>query len=400
MAAPVLIAHMQASIDLPLPTPAEQRHSAQLVAVIREGIKAMGGAIPFSAYMEQCLYTPGLGYYSAGQRKFGTGGDFVTAPEVSSLFGRCVAQSCAAVLAEIGGSILEFGAGSGRLAVDLLGELAVLDALPEQYLILERSAALRQRQQENLRRELPELFGRIVWLDALPEAGLRGVVLANEVLDAMACERWCWDSDRAQRYFIVEDGQDFAWQLQDCADSKLAAAIEQYADVFQLAPGYVSELNPALEPWLNGITACLDAGLVLLIDYGYPRREYLHPQRANGTLQCHFRQRAHDDVFFYPGLQDITAHVDFTAVAEAAISVGLQVAGYTTQTHFLLDCGLDRLLQAVGPTDTTTYLQQAQQAKTLILPGEMGERFQCMGLTRGLNIDIPGFRGHDMRGRL
>ena len=151
---------------------------------------------------------------------------------------------------------------------------------------------------------------------------------------------------------------------------------------------------------MNGIAACLDTGLLLLIDYGYPRREYLHPQRASGTLQCHYRQRAHDDVFFYPGLQDITAHVDFTAVAEAATAAGLQLAGYTTQAHFLIDCGLDRMLQSAGPADTADYLQLAQQAKTLILPGEMGERFQCMGLTRGLDIAIPGFRGHDMRGRL
>ena len=183
---------MQASTDLPEPTPAEQQLSESLVSMIREEIEAAGGAIPFSRFMELCLYTPGLGYYSAGQRKFGAGGDFVTAPEVSPLFGRCIAYSCAAVLATSGGSILEFGAGSGRLAVDLLGELAVLDSLPDSYLILERSAELRQRQQETLRRELPQLVGLVGWLDALPEAGFQGVVLANEVIDAMACERWRW----------------------------------------------------------------------------------------------------------------------------------------------------------------------------------------------------------------
>ena len=400
MAAPVLARCMQASIDLPAPTAAEQQHSAELAAVIRAAIDAAGGAIPFSRYMELCLYTPGLGYYSAGQRKFGAAGDFVTAPELSPLFGRCIAHSCAAVLAETGGSVLEFGAGSGRLAVDLLGELARLQCLPEHYFILERSAELRQRQQQLLLRERPELFGRLTWLDTLPDPGMCGVVLANEVLDAMACERWRWDGERSEQYFVVQDGQGFAWQTRDCADSELAAVIARYASKYRLPPGYESEYNAAVAPWLNGIAASMDAGLILLIDYGYPRHEYLHPQRSSGTLQCHYRQRAHNDVFFYPGLQDITAHVDFTGVAEAASAAGLQVAGYTTQAHFLLDCGLDRLLQAAGSTDTANYLQQAQQAKTLILPGEMGERFQCMGLTRGIDIEIPGFRGHDMRGRL
>ena len=391
---------MHGTTELPVPTPAEQQLSDALVAAIRAEIAASGGAIPFSRYMEMCLYTPGLGYYSAGQHKFGAGGDFVTAPEISPLFGRCVARSCAAVLEATGGSLLEFGAGSGRLAADLLGELAALDCLPESYLVLERSAELRQRQQHTLQRELPQLADRVSWLDTLPGPGYRGVVLANEVLDAMACERWRWNGARVEQYFVVPDGQGFAWQARSCADSELAAIIEGYAKQYGLDRGYISELNPAIAPWLRSIAECLEAGLVLLIDYGYPRREYLHPQRADGTLQCHYRQRVHDDVFYYPGLQDITAHVDFTAVAEAATAADLQVAGYTTQAHFLLDCGLDRLLQSAGPSDEVGYLQQAQQAKMLILPGEMGERFHCIGLMRGLDAEIPGFRMHDMRGRL
>ncbi|NNJ94776.1 MAG: SAM-dependent methyltransferase [Halobacteria archaeon] len=391
---------MHGTTELPVPTPAEQQLSDALVSAIRAEIAAAGGAIPFSRYMEMCLYTPGLGYYSAGQRKFGAGGDFVTAPEISPLFGRCVARSCAAVLEATGGSLLEFGAGSGRLAADLLGELAVLDCLPDSYLILERSAELRQRQQHTLQRELPQLADRVSWLDTLPGPGYRGVVLANEVLDAMACERWRWNGERVEQYFVVPDGPGFAWQARTCAGSELATTIEGYARQYGLDRGYISEVNPAITPWLRSIAECLEAGLVLLIDYGYPRREYLHPQRANGTLQCHYRQRVHDDVFYCPGLQDITAHVDFTAVAEAATAADLQVAGYTTQAHFLLDCGLDRLLQSAGPADEVGYLQQAQQAKTLILPGEMGERFHCIGLTRGLDAEIPGFRMHDMRGRL
>jgi SAM-dependent MidA family methyltransferase len=391
---------MQATTDLPVPTPAERQSSDALVSAIRAEIAANGGVIPFSRYMEMCLYTPGLGYYSAGSRKFGAGGDFITAPEVSPLFGRCIAHSCAAVLATNGGSVLEFGAGSGRLAADLLGELDALDCLPERYLILERSAELRQRQQEILARESPQLAGRVAWLEALPEAGFRGVVLANEVIDAMACERWCWNGEQVEQYFVMQDGQGFAWQVRPCTGSALAAVIERYVAQFGLAPGYVSEFNPCIAPWLRAIGERFASGMMLLIDYGYPRREYLHPQRAQGTLQCHYRQRVHDDVFLYPGLQDITAHVDFTTVAEAATEVGLHVAGYTTQAHFLLDCGLDKLLQSAGPSEQVDYLQQAQQAKTLVLPGEMGERFQCIGLTRGLDMEIPGFRMQDMRGRL
>jgi SAM-dependent MidA family methyltransferase len=391
---------MQTDTALPAPTAAERQLSDALAALIREQIAAAGGSIPFSRYMELCLYAPGLGYYSAGQRKFGSGGDFVTAPEVSSLFGRCVAQSCAAVLKQTGGDVLEFGAGSGRLAIDLLTELAAMDSLPGRYLILERSAELRQRQREALQRELPQLAGRVEWLDELPAQELHGVVLANEVLDAMACERWRWSGVQVERLFVADNGDEFIWQPQACDDPGIAATVAGYVEEYGLAPGYTSELNPLLEPWLQSIAARIGSGLVLLIDYGYPRREYLHPQRTDGTLQCHYRQRTHDDVFFMPGIQDITAHVDFTAVAEAAVDAGLAVAGYVTQAHFLLDCGLDQLLQAAGPSADVDYLQLAQQAKTLVLPGEMGERFQCIGLTRALDIEVPGFRMHDMRGRL
>jgi SAM-dependent MidA family methyltransferase len=295
---------------------------------------------------------------------------------------------------------VEFGAGSGRLAVDLLGELAAIDRLPERYLVLERSGELRQRQRGLIAESLPELAGRIHWLDELPRSGFRGVMLANEVLDAMACERYRWNGDRVEQSLVGSDDGGFSWRWQAAGDSELATRVTGYARDFGLAPGYVSEINLALRPWLHSIADRLAAGMVLLIDYGYPRHEYLHPQRSSGTLQCHYRQRAHDDVFFCPGLQDITAHVDFTAVAEAATDAGLQVAGYTTQAHFLLDCGIERLLQGSGTLDSMDYLRQAQQAKTLMLPGEMGERFQCMALTRDLDMDIPGFRMHDMRGRL
>jgi SAM-dependent MidA family methyltransferase len=387
-------------IEFPAPSPQALVVSAELSSAIRNEINAAGGSIPFSRYMELCLYTPGLGYYSAGQRKFGAGGDFVTAPEISPLFGRCLANACRAVLESLhGGDILEFGAGSGQLAIDLLGELQRTACLPGRYLILERSAELRQRQQLALARELPQLMDRVSWIDSLPEDGFRGVMLANEVLDAMAVERFQWDGTAAGLFHVSCKDDTFQWCLQTPAD-EARVAIESLVATCQLSPAYISEINTALPAWLQSVAAPLQQGVVLLIDYGYPRHEYYHPQHSSGTLMCHYRQRAHDDPFLWPGLQDMTAHVDFTAVAEAALAADLEVSGYTTQAFFLLDCGLDELLQQAGPTDTTHYIQLAQQAKTLILPGEMGERFKCIALTRAMTTTVPGFRLQDYRNRL
>lgn len=387
--------------DLPAPDADARAHSARLAALIRREIAAGAGAIPFSRFMELCLYAPGLGYYSAGLRKFGPGGDFVTAPELSPLFGRCLARSCAAVLAACGGDILEFGAGSGRLAVDLLGELEVLGCLPGRYCILERSAELRARQHAVLQEARPQLLARVVWLEQLPEPGFRGVMLGNELLDAMAVERFRWDGQAAQRLHVVAAGEGFDWLPLPLAEPDLAAEITRIAAACDLPAGYESEFNAGLAPWLHSVAERLACGMLLLIDYGYPRHEYYHGQRCSGTLMCHYRQRAHANPLLWPGLQDITAHVDFTAVAEAAVAAGLAVSGYTTQAHFLLDCGLDRLLQDAMHVHTdASYLRIAQQAKTLILPGEMGERFQCIGLTRDLASALPGFRGLDLRRRL
>lgn len=387
-------------VEFPAPSQRALQLSAELSTVIRREISAAGGSIPFSRYMELCLYTPGLGYYSAGQQKFGAGGDFVTAPEISPLFGRCLASACRAVLESLhGGDILEFGAGSGQLAIDVLGELQRMACLPGRYLILERSAELRQRQQQALQRELPQLLQRVCWIDTLPEAGFRGVMLANEVLDAMAVERFQWDGKAAGLYHVCVEDETFQWRLQTAAH-ETRIAIEALASKCRLPPAYISEFNAALPAWLQSVAEPLQAGVMLLIDYGYPRHEYYHPQHSSGTLMCHYRQRAHDDPFLWPGLQDITAHVDFTALAEAALAADLEVSGYTTQAFFLLDCGLDDLLQQAGPTDSTHYMQLAQQAKTLILPGEMGERFKCIALTRGMTTALPGFRLQDFRNRL
>jgi SAM-dependent MidA family methyltransferase len=387
--------------DLPIPSPQELETSAELTRLIRREIEQAGGAIPFSRYMELCLYAPGLGYYSAGRQKFGPAGDFVTAPELTSLFGRCLASPCAAVLETLGGGdLLEFGAGSGRLAVDLLGEMSAMNCLPGHYFILERSAELRQRQQETLQQHLPHLLDKVVWLDSLPDTGFRGVMLANEVLDAMSVERFRWTGSTVECFDVAAAGDGFEWRTRPASAGREQAVIQALAAECDMAAGFVSEVNYALQPWLQAVADVLEGGMLLLIDYGYPRHEYYHAQRSAGTLMCHYQHRAHDDPLLWPGLQDITAHVDFTAVAEAAVAADLAVAGYTTQAWFLLDCGLDEFLQQAGPTDGVDYMRQAQRAKTLILPGEMGERFKCIGLTRDLEQEIPGFRMQDMRARL
>ncbi|MDH3887875.1 MAG: SAM-dependent methyltransferase [Gammaproteobacteria bacterium] len=385
--------------ELPAPSAHELEFSAKLARVIREEIAAAAGAIPFSRFMELCLYAPGMGYYSAGRRKFGAGGDFVTAPEISPLFGRALATAVAPLLTSMEGSeILEFGAGSGRLAIDLLGELERLGCLPARYLILERSADLKLRQQQAIGEQLPQLLERVAWIDSLPASGFRGVMLANEVLDAMSVERFRWDGERAALFHVGSEADAFVWQLADNSETpdRLAGCL----DGLDLAAGYESEINTSLQPWMRSVSESLQQGMLLLIDYGYPQHEYFHAQRSSGTLMCHYRHHAHTDPLLWPGLQDITAHVDFTAVAEAAVAAGLAVAGYTTQAWFLLDCGLEELLQQAGPADSTAYLKAAQQAKTLLLPGEMGERFKCIALTRDVDIPLPGFRLQDQRARL
>ena len=387
--------------DLPAPAADELAHSAELAVLIHREIAAAGGSIPFSQFMERCLYAPGLGYYSAGRRKFGAGGDFVTAPEISPLFGRCLAKPCAAVLETLGGGdILEFGAGSGQLAIDLLTELESMNCLPARYLVLERSADLKARQQQAIARQLPQLLDRVSWIDELPATGFRGVMLANEVLDAMSVERFQWDGESAELFHVRSEADGFAWQLQTGKVNEATTRIGAWVSDSDLCAGYVSEFNTSVQPWLRSVADSLAQGLVLLIDYGYPQHEYFHPQRSSGTLMCHYRHYAHADPLLWPGLQDITAHVDYTAVAEAAVAADLEVAGYTTQTWFLLDCGLEEYLLQSGATDTTDYMKAAQQAKTLILPGEMGERFKCIGLTRGIDIPVPGFRLQDQRERL
>lgn len=385
--------------DLPLPDPAARRHSVRLQQLIAQEAATAGGRLSFARFMDLALYAPGLGYYSAGTRKLGVQGDFVTAPEWSPLFARCLARQVAPVLSELGGGdLLEVGAGSGIMAADLLEALADANALPERYCILERSGDLRERQQTLLRQRLPRLQDRIVWLECLPEAGFRGVILANELLDALPVHCFTLTAEGAAERYVRREGEAWRWCLGPLSSAVLGERITALRHDGELAAGYSSEVNLAGESWVRSVADCLEAGMLLLIDYGFPRHEYYHPRRDAGTLMCHYRHRAHDDPLILVGLQDITAHVDFTAMAEAGHAAGLEVAGYTTQGAFLLAIGIAEELQAAP--DDRTRLRWAQQVKKLTLPHEMGELFKVLALTRGIDGPLAGFAWRDMRDRL
>jgi len=382
---------------LPPLSPDEQHHSSAVVAVLREAIAAGGGWVAFERFMDLALYAPGLGYYSAGSAKIGSSGDFVTAPEISDLFSRCAARQIAEVLSVTGGEILELGAGTGRMAATLLESLAAEGVLPERYSILEVSADLAQRQRERLRALPAGLRERVVWLERLPERPMRGVVLANEVLDALPCQRFVVTGSAILELGVSVEGAGFVERAAP-PDQALARAYEALvSDLPQpLLPGYNSEVCLRLEPWLAGVGGCLERGLILLFDYGLPRSHYYHPQRVAGTLRCHFKQRAHEDPYINVGVQDITAWVDFTRVAEAAVASGLEVAGFSTQAAFLLATGIERLA-AAGPEDVVEQTRRAGEARRLLMPGEMGEAFKAMALTRDYDAALVGFGLQDLR---
>lgn len=373
-----------------------------MAALLCDAIAEAGGVLPFSRFMELALYAPGLGYYSAGSRKFGEAGDFVTAPEISPLFARCLAGQFAAVLEALGGGeILELGAGTGRMAADLLLELERLDILPRRYCILELSGELRERQRSAIEAVAPRLAGRVEWLDQLPDDGIRGAIVGNEVLDAMPITRFRLRGGAVVELGVAVEGGRFVWREMPASES-LRERVEalQRASGSVWCDGYESEINTALGPWIASLATSLEAGVMLFIDYGFSRREYYHPDRSGGTLMCHYRHRAHPDPLILPGLQDITAHVDFTAVAEAAHESGLKVEGYTTQANFLLGAGIDRFLHP-GERPVAEHLRLAQGAKKLLLPSEMGELFKVIGLSRNFTgSPLSGFALRDLRNML
>lgn len=388
------------SHSLPQPDPIALAHSQKLQGVIREAIEQAGGQISFAQFMNLALYAPGLGYYMAGLHKLGATGDFITAPELSSLFTRCLARQCQQVLELLGsGDILEVGAGSGRMAVDLLETLERCNSLPERYLILELSADLRQRQQERLQQQVPHLLPKVRWLNRLPDR-VQGLVLANEVCDAMPVHCFQLADGRIWERYVGYRGEAFVWQNGPISEPHLQTRLTEIHKRLNQVDRYESEVNLAMESWVTEIASRLQKGALLIIDYGFPRHEYYHPERTGGTLMCHYRHRAHPDPLILPGLQDITAHIDFTALAEAGHDGGLKVAGYCSQADFLLACGLTELAVAEFTTDDQHTLKTSNQIKRLILPSEMGELFKILALTQGIEKSLLGFRLRDRRARL
>lgn len=386
---------------LPVLSEAESAHSQELRARIRRELDDSGGWISFARFMQMALYEPGLGYYSAGATKFGAGGDFVTAPEISALFSRCLASQCADVLTALGGGdIVELGAGSGIMAADMLNELEALGRLPRRYLILELSADLRQRQLAMLLERARSHVDRVAWLEQLPEP-LTGLMVANEVIDALPVERFRIHDAKVNALGVRWQENRLVWSERAAQRelSKRVRSIER--EVGEKFPdGYTSEINLGLGPWISGLAERLTAGVMLFIDYGLPRRQYYRPERREGTLLCHFRHRFHDDPFANVGLQDIGAWVDFTAVVEAGVSVGLKLAGFTTQAHFLMGTGIERYLAAMTHAEVAERVNIARQAMMLTLPAEMGERFKVLALTRDFEQPLAGFSVRDLAGSL
>ncbi|HMB60925.1 MAG TPA: SAM-dependent methyltransferase [Xanthomonadales bacterium] len=381
-----------------LPEPPEELK--QLSLALRDKILleiAADGLIPFRRFMEMALYEPGLGYYSAGLHKFGASGDFVTAPELGSLFAATLARQLGQVADELGAyDILELGAGTGRLCADLLNNLAK-DHQPNRYLILERSADLRSVQQHVIAAQVPNWQDRVKWISQPLTEPWDGVLLANEMIDALAVERFRIGVNGIEQLCVGFKDEQFTWRHR-AAPKDLDQAVYSLGLTRQEA--YVSEINLRLEDWLKTVSDGLRKGLALFIDYGYPQSEYYLEERRQGTLMCHYRHRAHDNVFFWPGLQDITAFVDFTALAESAERCGLDMAGYTSQSMFLLACGIDKIIGRQIMKDESAALNIRAEARQLTMPDCMGERFQVMALTRQLDLPLTGFTLRDLRHRL
>lgn len=381
---------------LPIPDSEALAHSRQLVQLICSEIEAAHGWIDFARYMHLALYSPGLGYYSGGAKKFGAAGDFVTAPEMTPLFGQTLARQAVQVLQATQGDILELGAGTGALCAQLLMELQKLDVLPQRYLILEVSAQLREVQRQTLQQALPSaLMSMVEWRDVLPET-FNGLVLANEVLDALPVHIVQVNNDGVQELGVsCEDGS-LKWRPAEISSAELRQTVNELG----LQPGYKTEVCLAMKGLMASLGRMLQQGVLLFIDYGFPRHEYYHAHRSEGTLMCHYRHYAHDDPFLYPGLQDITAHVNFTAAAEAGVAGGMQLLGFCNQAQFLINCGITELLQRHSPENLGTYIPAVSQAQKLLSPAEMGELFKVLAMGKGYSGSLAGFAQGDKRNRL
>jgi SAM-dependent MidA family methyltransferase len=381
---------------LPAPSDDARAHGERVAAHIARRISDAGGWISFADYMDAALYAPGLGYYVAGSRKFGSDGDFVTAPEMSALFGRALAAQVAEIITQIPGDVVELGPGTGRLTVDILGVLAARDALPKRYLLLEVSPDLRDRQRLLLQQKLPALLTRVEWIDELPRRW-RGAIVANEVLDAVPPHLVVRADGTWFERGVGLESETLALVDRPLPEGELRKAA---GGRFPTQGDYASEINPASQALVASIAQRCDAGVLLLLDYGFPAAEYYHPQRSTGTLMAHYRHRVLADPLFLPGLTDLTAHVDFTAIASAGVAAGMRVAGFTTQARFLVNCGLLDLLAQSGDPGSAAYLREANAVQKLLSPAEMGELFKVLALTRGIDAPLLGFRDGDQTHRL
>ncbi len=382
------------STQLPAPPAEALASSEQLRGLISAEIGRGGGWLSFERYMALALYAPGLGYYMAGARKLGRDGDFVTAPEISRLFGRTLARPLHALMQSGLDDVLEIGAGSGALAADLLLELERLGRAPGRYLILELSPDLRERSRDTLAARAPHLLERVAWLNGLPPA-FEGAVIGNEVLDAMPVHVVQKEGGNVVEMGVVIENGQFAWASRPTAFPPNTVDPDWFPD-----NGYRSEISLAARGFIRSLGDSLARGVAFFFDYGFPRREYYHPQRAGGTLMCHYRHRAHDDPFFLPGLQDITAHVDFSAIAETGREAGLDLLGYTSQSQFLVNCGITDVLAETPADDAVAYAPLASQAQKLLSPAEMGEIFKVIALGRGVSVPLAGFASGDRRDAL
>lgn len=375
-----------------LPAPNEEAlvHSRQLALLIQEKIKQNGGWLSFADFMQMALYEPALGYYSGGAKKFGMGGDFVTAPEISPLFAQTLASQVAQVLAETHGDVLELGAGTGRLAADLLITLQAMNQLPEHYFILEVSAHLRQVQRETLQKILPEhLMQRLVWLDTLP-VDFVGLIFGNEVLDAIPVHLiYNSQSDLSERGVAFEGG--FVWKDKQLASDELVDFVSAYS----FPNDYLTEVCPAAVGLIRSLAQALARGVILMVDYGFTAREYYHPQRNLGTLMCHYQHYAHTDPLINVGLQDVTSHVDFTRIANAGVDKGLQLSGFCSQAQFLMNCGILDVMSQVSPHDMALYAPLAAAAQKLLSPAEMGELFKVIAFGKNIEQPLIGFSSGD-----
>ncbi len=394
---------------LPLPDKAAAEHSQRVKQCVLDKIIA-AGSLPFTDYMQTVLYEPGLGYYSAGSTKLGSEGDFITAPEISVLFSQALAQAIVPALDAIDyACILEVGAGSGKMAAEILAHLATLNSLPERYCILELSADLRSRQQQYIKEKVPALYDRVHWLDELP-AQLHTVVIANELLDAMPVVRFKKEQQAISlEYVAINNNEFYSRFIQDETNTLYLRACERItqmeANGLVLEPGYLSELNFNAEDWLSSIADKLQQGAIILIDYGYPQHEYYHAQRNQGTLNCFYRHRQHSNPFIYPGLQDLTAHINFTALADCAVKNKLDVTGYTSQSNFLLGAGIASLTEAavseyIEQNNIAAQMELANQVKKLTMPYEMGEIVKVIGFSKNCNARLEAFYFKDMRDHL